>query len=72
MRKRKALPPRTPAQEARRRMLLAPIAIRSISGKSWGGRLITHTDPPTEGWRLFTLDEEDLVALGLLDGPGEE
>lgn len=72
MRKRRILPPRTPEQEARRRMLLAPIAIRSISGKSWGGRLTTHTDLPTEGRQLFTLDDEDLVALGLLDRLGKE
>ena len=41
---------------------------RVIPGKSWGGRLITHTELPTEGRRVFRLDEDDLAALGLLPG----
>ena len=54
-------------------MWTAPFTTRIIPGKSWGGRLITHTELPTEGRRLFKLDDEDLtLLLGNMDVDREE
>ena len=65
--RRKVLPPRTPAQLERLRLWTMPIVTRVVPGKTWGGRLISHTELPTGGRRLFKLDEEDLSLLGFID-----